>query len=125
VATGKQITYDLNKVDGSVTMRSIKGTHLDNFKKLSDAELALLFTKANQQDEASVNKLVSYYSPIVKRMILNFQPKNIPAKYMFTELYDSWITELKTLVIKYDMEGFYKSVEWCIRQKLLGFFAVV
>jgi len=40
VATGKQITYDLNKVDGSVTMRSIKGTHLDNFKKLSDAELA-------------------------------------------------------------------------------------
>ena len=93
--------------------------------KLSDDELAFLFTKANQQNEASVNKLVSYYSPIVKRMILNFQPKNIPAKYMFTELYDSWITELKTLVIKYDMEGFYKSVEWCIRQKLLGFFAVV
>jgi len=92
--------------------------------KLSDAELALLFTKANQQDEASVNKLVSYYSPIVERMILNFQPKNIPAKYTFTELYDSCIAELKTLLIKYDREGFYKSVEWCIRQKLLGCFAV-
>ena len=51
--------------------------------KLSDDELALLFTKANQQDEASVNKLVSYYSPIVESMILNFQPKNIPAKYTF------------------------------------------
>ena len=91
--------------------------------KLSDAELALLFTKANQQDEESVNKLVRYYSPIVESMILNFQPKNIPAKCTFTELYDSCISELKTLPIKYDMEGFYKSVEWCIRQQLLGCFA--
>ena len=37
---GKTITFDLNKSDGSVVLRSIKGTHPQNFKKLSDAALA-------------------------------------------------------------------------------------
>jgi len=37
---GKTITFDLNKSDGSVVLRSIKGTHPQNFKKLSEADLA-------------------------------------------------------------------------------------
>jgi len=37
---GKPITFDLNKSDGSVLLRSVKGTHPQNFKKLSDAALA-------------------------------------------------------------------------------------
>jgi len=37
---GKPITFDLSKSDGSVVLRSIKGTHVQNFKKLSDAALA-------------------------------------------------------------------------------------
>jgi len=37
---GKPITYDLSKSDGSVVLRSIKGTHVQTFKKLSDAALA-------------------------------------------------------------------------------------
>ena len=37
---GKPITFDLNKSDGSVLLRSVKGTHPQNFKKLSDSDLA-------------------------------------------------------------------------------------
>jgi len=37
---GKPITFDLSKSDGSVVLRSIKGTHPQNFKKLSDSDLA-------------------------------------------------------------------------------------
>jgi len=36
----KEITYDLSKSDGSVVLRSIKGTHVKTFKNLSDADLA-------------------------------------------------------------------------------------
>jgi len=37
---GKPITFDLNKSDGSVVLRSIKGTHVQTLKNLSDADLA-------------------------------------------------------------------------------------
>jgi len=37
---GKPITFDLNKSDGSVLLRSVKGTHPQTFKKLSDSDLA-------------------------------------------------------------------------------------
>jgi len=37
---GKPITYDLSKSDGSVVLRSIKGTHVQTLKKLSDSDLA-------------------------------------------------------------------------------------
>jgi len=37
---GKPITYDLSKSDGSVVLRSIKGTHPQTLKNLSDADLA-------------------------------------------------------------------------------------
>lgn len=89
---------------------------------LSDDEIDLLFSLAKQEDEVSINKLVIYFSPIVEGIILNFQIKNIPPKFTFTELYDGCILELKSLLIKYDTYQFYKSVEWCIRQKLLSYF---
>ena len=92
---------------------------------LSDDAITDLFIKANQKDEVAINKLVSYFSPVIEEMILNFQPKNIPAKYTFTELYDGCITELKILLIKYDSVKFYKSIEWYIRQKLLCYFVAV
>lgn len=96
-----------------------------NKSNLSEEEISQLFLNVKLGDEKSLIQLVNHYSKIVESMILDFQSKNIPPKYTFTELYRICIIELKNLIIKYDETQFYKSVTWCIRQKILKAFATV